>query len=152
MKKKVMLAIVLVLIGCLGTVGTIFAKENENVLQETVHDHASVEGEAASDTAVQPRMVCLECASIMQMSKLCLPDSRTYSGTREHGYGLFWSKTCTVNSYEALAVYYCDMCGNYIPFEDEEQSDGLARHHCLEIHSGCGAGDDGYYVVCPFGG
>lgn len=104
----------------------------------------------AEEAVVQPRLVCLNCTSPSGMDQICISDTRTYSGTREHSYGLFWSKTCTVTSYEAQGAYKCSWCGNEIPFEDAEQSDGLARHHCLEIHSDCGVGDDGYYLVCPF--
>lgn len=140
MKKMLMVATIMCMMLTVGfgTVNTTCAKEIESVSEEEV-----------STYAVQPRMMCLECTSIMQMLEICLSDSRTYSGTREHSYGLLWSKTCTVTSYEAMAAYYCDVCGNTIMFEDSEQSDGYARHHCLEVHSSCGSGN---YVVCPFGG
>ncbi len=140
MKKMLMIVtiICMVMVGCFGITDTIYAKETEKVLADDVNSYG-----------VQPRMACLECSSIMQMLEVCLPDSRTYSGTREHSYGLLWSKTCTVTSYEAMAAYWCDVCGNTIMFDDPDQSDGYARHHCLEVHSACGSGN---YVVCPFGG
>lgn len=65
-----------------------------------------------------------------------------------HTYA-FWTKTCTVMSFDAWGCHYCDMCGSFIMFEDAEQSDRYARHHCLEVHSACG---DGQRSVCPFGG
>ena len=103
-----------------------------------------------AEQVVQPRMYCVECSTTIGMDRICIPDTRTYSGTREHKCGFLWSKTCTVTSYEAMGAYYCYGCGNAIFFEDDEQEDGYARHHCLEIHSECGAGDNGYYLVCPF--
>lgn len=148
MRKRIKLAVIIMLMGCLGTASTIYAKSTDGISLDECQEVAYTDICEENEAEVQPRMMCLKCASIMQMSQICLPDSRRYSGTREHKYGLLWSNTCTVTSYDAWGGYYCDFCGNFMPFEDEEQSDGLARHHCLEVHSGCGAGDNGYYVVC----
>ena len=104
----------------------------------------------AEEAVVQPRGLCLECEAMAGSIDMCKPETRTYAGTREHSYGFLWTKTCTVTSYEAQGANTCAWCGHELPFLDADQSDGLARHLCVEIHSECGAGDDGYYLVCPF--
>lgn len=144
MKKRICIAIAIVLLGCLGTGSTLYAYNNENCFEQ-----GSLTANDVMETENQSRMFCLECSSMMMMSEICLPDSRKFDGTGEHKYGFLWQDTCSVTGYTAWAGYYCDVCGNFIPFEDNEQSDGLARHYCLEIHSSCGKGS---YVVCPFGG
>lgn len=35
---------------------------------------------------------------------------------------------------------------------DVMETENQSRMFCLEIYSNCGAGNNGYYVVCPFGG
>lgn len=147
MKKRICIAVAVVLLCCWETGNTLNAYANENSFEQE-----SLMADDVMGTENQSRMFCLECSSIMQMRQICLPDSRRNEGTREHKCGLFWQDTCTVTTYSAWGGYYCDVCGNFIPFEDSEQSDGLGRHYCLEIHSKCGAGDDGYYLICPFGG
>lgn len=147
MKKKICIAIAIVLLGCWGTGNTLYAYSNEASFHQNNLVAADITG-----TENQSRMMCLKCSSIMQMRQICLPDSRRNEGTREHKCGFLWQDTCTVTTYSAWAGYYCDVCENFIPFEDSEQDDGLARHYCLEIHTKCGAGDNGTYLICPFGG
>lgn len=137
--KKIRIITIVILICCLGSAGTIYAQSK--------YDEAAKQG-----AEVQRRQVCLECASVLKMQQCCVPDSRRYSGTREHKCGVLWTDTCTVTSYDAWGAWFCTGCGNVVLFEDEEQSDGIARHHCQEVHSKCGVGDNGHYNVCPFGG
>ena len=148
LNKRLKVAVMAVVIGSLIFANTIYAKPANDA--ETAHSEDVVTETNNRISGVQPRMMCVKCSSIMEMYLLCLPDTRRVSGQREHKYGLLGTKTCTIVSYDANAAYYCDVCGNTIFLDDNEQPDGLARHHCLEVHSSCGAGNNGQYLVCPF--
>ena len=79
MKKRICLAIAIVLLGCLGTGSTLYAYNSESCIAQ--------ENLAANDVMEagnQSRMFCLECSSMMMMSEICLPDSRKYDDTGEH--------------------------------------------------------------------
>ena len=146
--KKVKLTIVMISMLSLFFTSTIYAKTYNN------GEDISTQTELfeVQDNSLQPRMMCSECESIIEMRLICLPDTREISGTRVHKYGFLGTKSCTITSKDAKAAYFCDFCRRVDFLMDPDQEDGYARHHCLEIHSSCGAGDNGYYRVCPFEG
>lgn len=148
-KKRLRVSLISIIIGCLLIAGTTYAKPS-TADAESMYSKEIIAATNAEVSSIQPRNMCEKCSSIVQMKLKCFPETRRFSGQSHHKYGVLWSKTCTVVSYDANAAYYCDVCGNTIVLEDNEQPDGLARHHCLEVHSGCGAGNNGQYRVCPF--
>lgn len=145
MKKKALKIAGIALTGLLCSAGTVFASAAD--LKADFSSYYEKEADAAlHESDISPQMVCLECESILQMRQVCRQECN-YAGTRTHKCGFLWQDTCTVDSYYSYMVYYCDFCGNIVEPILDEESEG---HLCLEIHSKCGAGDNGHYNVCLF--
>ncbi len=122
----------------------------DNIPHISIDDIKSIQVIDNSDGNIQPREMCLNCTTTVQLVQLCLQNKELGDGTRTHKCGLLWRDTCTVKTYFSFAGDYCISCGNFIVYTDEDQSDGIGRHVCFEVHDTCGAGDNGQYDVCPF--